>query len=329
MIEYLHNSFGENFMNICVLDRASMGEDTPFEPIFKFGNVTFYNSTQPSEVRERVKDSEVIITNKVKITEEVISNAKNLKLICVFATGYDNIDISAAKAHNVAVCNVPGYSTDSVALLTVATALSLYSHLNEYRDYVSCGNYSASGVANRLVPVFHELKGKTWGIIGLGNIGRAVAKVAEAFGMKVLVNKRTPVSDYKCVDIETICKESDIISLHCPLNNETKNLINSDRLALMKNSAILVNEARGAIVDEEAVALAVETKRIGGFGCDVYSTEPFGKEHPYTRIMNFDNVILTPHAAWGAYEARARCVNVIASNIQSFIDKKTQNRVDI
>ena len=316
-------------MNICVLDRASMGEDTPFEPILNFGKVTFYNSTQPSEVSERVADSEVIITNKVKITEEVISNAKNLKLICVFATGYDNIDISAARANNVAVCNVPGYSTDSVALLTVATALSLYSHLNEYRDYVSRGDYTASGVANRLVPVFHELRGKTWGIVGLGNIGKAVAKVAQAFGMKVLVNKRTPISDYECVDIDMLCKESDIISLHCPLNSETKNLINSDRLALMKSTAILVNEARGAVVDEKAVTLAVEAKRIGGFGCDVYSAEPFGKEHPYTRIMNFDNVILTPHAAWGAYEARARCVNIIASNIQNFLDKKTQNRVDI
>ena len=174
-------------MDICVLDKGSMGDDTPFEPIYKFGNVKIYDSTTTEEIIERIADADVIITNKVKITEEVIAGAKKLKLICVFATGYDNICISAAKERGIAVCNVPGYSTDSVALLTLATALSLHSHLNEYNDYVKSGKYSESGVANRLVPVFHELRGKCWGIVGLGNIGKAVAKIASAFGMKVLV----------------------------------------------------------------------------------------------------------------------------------------------
>ena len=316
-------------MKICILDKGSMGEDTPFDPIFKFGNVEIYNSTSQDEVAGRIEDADIVITNKVKITEQIISQAKKLKLICVFATGFDNIDIVAAKACGVAVCNVPGYSTDSVALLTVATVLSLYSHLNEYNDYVKSGKYSESGIANRLVPVFHELKGKTWGIVGLGNIGRAVAKVAIAFGAEVIVNKRTPVDDFKCVDIDTLCKESDIITLHCPLNNDTKELINEKRLSLMKKDAILVNEARGAVVDESAVANAIKTNTIGGFGCDVYSREPFGAEHPYSEIMNLPNVLLTPHAAWGAYEARARCVNTISANIQSFLDGKILNRVDI
>ena len=316
-------------MNICVLDRSSMGEDTPFEAIYRFGNVKIYDCTSPEEIFERTNNADVIITNKVKITSEVLKKAKNLKLICVFATGFDNIDISAAKEHGVAVCNVPGYSTDSVALLTVATALSLWSHLNDYQSYVTSGEYTSSGVANRLIPVFHELRGKSWGIVGFGNIGRAVAKVAEAFGMRVLVNKRTPISDYECVDIDTLCRESDIISLHCPLNDETRKIINSERLSLMKSEAILVNEARGAVVDEEAVADAITNNIIGGFGCDVYSKEPFPKEHPYAKIMNFKNVILTPHAAWGAYEARVRCVNTISANIQSFLDKKTLNRIDI
>lgn len=319
----------ESLMNICVLDKASMGEDTPFDAIYKFGTVKIYDSTAPEEIFDRIADAEVVITNKVKITEEIIANAKNLKLICVFATGFDNIDIAAAKKHGVAVCNVPGYSTDSVALLTVATALSLYAHLDEYKDYVKSGEYSLSGIANRLVPVFHELRGKCWGIVGLGNIGKAVADVAKAFGMRVIVNKITPVSDYECVDIDTLCRESDIISLHCPLNDGTRGLINSGRFNLMKKDVILVNEARGAVVDERAVANALKSQTIGGFGCDVYSIEPFGKDHPYSEIMNFKNVILTPHAAWGAYEARVRCVNTIASNIESFICNKTLNRIDI
>ena len=316
-------------MNICILDKSSMGEDTPFDALYKFGNVTVYDTTNPSEITDRVSDADIIITNKIKITKEVMSSAKKLKLVCVFATGFDNIAVDYAKEQGIAVCNVPGYSTDSVALLTVATALSLYSHLGEYNGYVKSGEYTDSGIANRLVPVFHELKGKTWGIVGFGNIGRAVAKVAAAFGMNILVNKRSPVSDFRCVDIDTLCKESDIISLHCPLNDSTREIINKNRLYLMKKSALLINEARGAVVDERAVADAIKSDSIGGFGCDVYSTEPFSKEHPYTEIMNYPNVLLTPHAAWGAYEARVRCVETIASNIESFIGGKTLNRVDI
>lgn len=319
----------ERIMKICILDKSSMGEDTPFDDIYKFGDVEIFDSTSASETLKRVADADVIITNKVKITADVINASNSLKLICVFATGYDNIDISAARARGIAVCNVPGYSTDSVALLTVATALSLYSHLGEYNEYVRSGEYSASGVANRLIPVFHELKGKTWGIVGYGNIGKAVGKVADAFGMRVIVNKRSPINDALCVDIDTLCKESDIISLHCPLNDGTRNLINEEKLNLMKSSAILVNEARGAVVDEKAVAKAIKNGRIGGFGCDVYSAEPFSKEHPYSEIMNFKNVILTPHAAWGAYEARVRCVKTIANNISGFLSKKSINRVDI
>lgn len=316
-------------MNICILDKSSMGEDTPFDALYKFGKINIFDSTTKEQISDRVADADIIITNKIKITPEVISKAKRLKLICVFATGYDNIAIDYAKAQGIAVCNVPGYSTDSVALLTVATALSLYSHLGEYTQYVKSGEYTSSAIANRLVPVFHELKGKTWGIVGFGNIGRAVAKVAAAFGMKILVNKRSPISEFNCVDIDTLCKDSDIISLHCPLNAETKEIINRYRLSLMKKDTLLINEARGAVVDEKAVADAIKASLIGGFGCDVYSTEPFQKEHPYTEIMNYPNVILTPHAAWGAYEARVRCIDTIAANIESFLNKKTLNRVDI
>lgn len=316
-------------MKITVLDKGTMGEDTPFDDIKALGEVTLYDYTEPHELIKNVADSEVIVLNKVKIGREVFENAKNLKLICVFATGYDNIDILSAREHGVAVCNVPGYSTDSVTLYTISCALALYSKLFEYNSFVRSGEYTESGCANKLTPVFHELKGKTWGIIGLGNIGKAVAKVAEAFGARVIANKRTPDENYNCVDIDTLCKESDIISVHCPLNEQTRNIINKDRISLMKPSVIIVNEARGAVLDESDIADAIKDRRIGGFGCDVYSHEPFSKNHPYDKIKNYNNVILTPHCAWGAYEARERCQKTIADNISAFYSGEIKNRVDL
>lgn len=315
-------------MRISVLDRASLGMDTPLEALSRFGEVEIFDSTLPELVADRAAASDVIIINKVKITREVLVAAPRLRLVCVFATGYDNVDVEAARELGVAVCNVPGYSTDSVALFTVATALTLYSHLGEYNDYVKSGEYTESGVPNRLVPVYHELAGKTWGIIGYGNIGRAVGRVAEAFGARVIACKRTPIDEVKCIDINTLCRESDIITIHCPLNDGTRGIINKERIALMKPSVVIVNEARGAVVCEADIAEAIETGRVAAFGCDVYSTEPFGKDHPYARIMNRKNVLLTPHAAWGAYEARARCISIIADNIQSFLEGKILNRVD-
>lgn len=314
-------------MKITVLDKLTMGEDLPFSSLDTFGTVLTYDETLPHNVIEHIGDSDVIILNKVKISKDVINQTKNLKLICVFATGYDNIDIKAAKNKGIAVCNVPGYSTDSVTLLTVATVLSLVAHLEEYNEFVRTGLYSASSTPNRISPVFHEVSGKNWGIVGCGNIGRAVAEVAKAFGANVIVNKKTPTSEYKCVDIDTLCKESDIITLHCPLNDETRNLINETRINLMKENVVLVNESRGAVVDEYAVAEAIKTGKIAGFGCDVYSIEPFSDAHPYSQIKNFKNVIFTPHMAWAAYEARERCLSIIKENISSYLSGQTLNRV--
>lgn len=316
-------------MKITILDKISMGDDTPYSLLNEFGEVISYQTTFPNETAEHIGDSDVIILNKVKITREVIEKSTNLKLICVFATGYDNIDVNAAKENGVAVCNVPGYSTDSVALFTVSTVLALVSHLKEYNRYVMSGAYSESSAANKITPVFHELKGKTWGIIGFGNIGKAVAKVAEAFGANVIVNKRTPSPEYNCVDIDMLCSESDIISVHCPLNEGTRDMINKKRLNLMKKSVVLVNEARGAVLNERDVTEAVKSGNIAAFGCDVYSAEPFSKNHPYDEIKEYDNVILTPHAAWAAYEARERCMQIIANNISSYFKGEILNRVDI
>ena len=315
-------------MKIVILDGASIGFDTPISVLDKFGKVISYDSSTAEEAIARSVDADVIILNKVKIGRELIENSKNLKLICIFATGYDNIDLSAARARGVGVCNVPGYSTDSVTLFTLSTVLALCSHLIEYNAFVKSGKYTESGSPNRLTPVCHDLRGKTWGIIGYGNIGRAVGKVAEAFGARVIVYKRTPCEDAECVDIDTLCRESDIITVHCPLNDQSRKLIDEQKISLMKPSVVLVNEARGAVLDEGAATRAVLEGRIAGFGCDVYSEEPFSAEHPYNEIMQLDNVILTPHSAWGSYEARERCIHIIAENIQSFISGKTLNRVD-
>ena len=315
-------------MKIVILYKASLGEDTPLHVLNQFGDVISHDSSTPDEAAERASLADVIIINKVKVTASLMDACRNLKLVCIFATGYDNIDVAYARKKGIAVCNVPGYSTDSVTLFTISTALALYSHLFEYNDFVRRGEYYQSGMPNRLTPVYHDLKGKTWGIIGYGNIGRSVGAVAKAFGARLIVNKRTACDDAECVDIDTLCRESDIISIHCPLNEQSRGIINKYRLDIMKPGVILVNEARGAVLDEKAVADAIENGKIAGFGCDVYSTEPFGPDHPYNKIKDRKNVILTPHAAWGSYEARERCINIIAQNIKSFIDGKTLNRVD-
>lgn len=316
-------------MKIKILDSLSLGADTPIEKLGELGELAVYPSSNPEEVIERCLDAEVVVINKIKITREVIYSAKKLKLVCVFATGYDNIDLEAARERGVAVCNVPGYSSDSVALITAATVLSLVTHIREYNDYVVSGDYTRSGVPNKLTPVFHELGGKVWGIVGYGGIGRAVANIAKAFGVEIIVNKRVPCDEVECVDIDTLCKRADIITLHCPLNDETKHLINDQRLSLMKSTAIIVNEARGAVVCENDVAEAIINGKIAGFGCDVYSTEPFAENHPYNKIKDLPNVLLTPHCAWGSYEARERCLNIICENIKSFYGGELKNRVDI
>lgn len=315
-------------MKITVLDKKTMGDDISFAPIESYGKLVAYDISPAELIPERVADADVIILNKAKITADVIAAAKNLKLICVFATGYDNIDLAAAKEAGVAVCNVPGYSTDSVTLYTIATVTALASRLITYRSAVSSGEYTAIGSPNKISPAFNDLRGKTWGIIGYGNIGKSVAEVAKAFGANVIVNKRTPTFDAVCVDVDTLCEKSDIITIHCPLNDDTRGMINADRLARMKKSVILVNEARGAVLDEAAVAKAVEQGEIAAFGCDVYTKEPFPADHPYAAIKDLDNVILTPHSAWASYEARTRCVDIISNNIASYISGDRLNRVD-
>ncbi len=313
-------------MKIVVLDAATLGADLDLQPLHELGECEVFQATEPRQVGERLQGCHVAVVNKIRLNEENLCHAEDLKLICVAATGYDNIDVAYCTAHGIAVCNVVGYSSHSVAQLTVSLVLSLANHLGEYSGFVTSGEYAKSGVANRLTPVYHELYGKTWGIVGYGNIGREVAGIAGALGCGVLYCRNTP--DGQAVDIDTLCREADIITLHTPLTEQTGQLIDGKRLALMKPQVILVNAARGAVTDEAAVARAIQEGRIGGFGCDVYTAEPFSENHPFYDIMHLPNVLLTPHMAWGAYEARVRCLNEIKENISSFFAGGRKGRVN-
>ncbi len=317
-------------MKIAVLDAGTLGEDLSLAPLFDIGEVAVYQTTPPTKMRERVADAEVLVLNKIKCNAETLSGAEKLRLICVAATGYDNIDLPYCRANGIAVCNVVGYSTESVAQLTLSMVLSLATNLRSFRSYVDDGSYTASGVANAVAPVFHELAGKTWGVFGYGNIGKKVAKIAEAIGCRVIVCKKTPTEErFPVVDFETLCRESDILTLHSPLTDATRGILDGAHLALMKSDAILVNVARGAVLDEAAVADAILCGRLGGFGCDVYTCEPFGEDHPYTRLLGMPSVILTPHMAWGSFEARTRCLEEICQNINAFYCGEIRNRVDL
>lgn len=314
-------------MKISFLDSSTLGSDIDLSLFEKYGELRVFTTTAPSEFADHVADSDVIIFNKVKVGRDNLPACPNVKLVCVTATGFDNIDVEYCKEKGIAVCNVVGYSTQNVAQLTLAMVLSLMCHLTEYDRSVSDGRYSRGGVANILTPVYHEIYGKTWGIVGYGNIGKQVGAVAKALGCRVIVYKRTPIAEEECVDIDALCRESDIISVHTPLNDGTRGLISRERIALMKRDAILVNVARGAVCDEAAIADAILEGKLGGVGIDVYSKEPFGSEHPMARIAGRDNVILTPHMAWGSYEARRRCCEEIALNIEAFLRGERRNRI--
>ena len=316
-------------MKITLLDAATLGYDMDFDKLGRFGELEVYQTTPSDKIEERISNSDIVIVNKVRLDGAVLKNARRVRLICEAATGYDNIDIEWCAAHGIAVSNVVGYSSDSVAQITVATVLSLVSHLNEYSNFVSDGSYSRSGVATRISPTYREISGSVWGIVGYGNIGRRVAEVAKALGCQVIVCKNTPVEGIECVDINELCKRSDIITLHTPLNDSTRGLIGREQIGLMKKTAIVVNESRGAVVDEETLAEAVKDGRIAGLGSDVYSVEPFSESHPYYEIKDRENVCFTPHMAWGSYEARERCLNEISKNILAFINGNRRNRVEL
>lgn len=304
-------------MKIVFLDAATMG-DVSFEPFERLGDFTAYPSSTPEEARERVRDTDVLMINKVIVDKALIDAAANLKLICIAATGMNNIDLDYAGSKGIPVRNVAGYSTDSVAQSTFMHILSLVGGSRYFDDSVKSGKYSESGMFTDPHWNWHELAGKTIGIIGMGNIGRKVARIAEAFGMDVCYYSTSGTAhckDYPCLPLEQLLRESDIVSVHAPLNDRTLNLLGAKEFAIMKPGAYLVNMGRGAIIDEADLAEAIDNGVIAGAGIDVFVTEPIPADHPYLKMAHPERMSLAPHVAWASVEARDRLVGMMARNV--------------
>ncbi len=297
----------------------------------ELGNVTSYVNTAYEEIPERIKDADIVILNKSRLNAETLKEAKNVKLVCEFATGYDNVDVEYCKSRGIGVTNVRNYSTDMVAQHTFAMALYISEKLNHYDNFVKSGDYSNHPSFSYFGVPFTELAGKTWGIVGMGNIGKKVAKIAEAFGCRVIfysVTGKSTVTEYERVDFDTLLKESDYLSLHCPLSDLTRDLIDAEALKKMKKSAYLINVARGPVVNQEALYEALLNDEIAGAGVDVLCKEPIAKDNPLGKIMDSGKLIITPHLAWASVEARERCVKLNYDNIKAFLEGKELCRVD-
>ncbi|MBD7914036.1 D-2-hydroxyacid dehydrogenase [Clostridium sp. Sa3CUN1] len=317
--------------NIVILDGQTLG-NLDFDALKEFGNVVNYDTTKPEEVIERIKDAHIVLTNKVVLNENNLKEAKSLELICETATGFNNIDIVYAKNNNIAVTNVAGYSTNTVAQHTFATVLSLYDKLAYYDNFVKSGEYAQSTLFTNVSNPFYELEGKTWGIIGLGAIGRRVAKIAEAFGVNVIyysTSGKNSNSDYKRVEFNELLETSDIISIHAPLNDDTKGLINYEALKKMKKNSILVNMGRGPIVVEKDLAKAIDEELIAGAALDVFEVEPIALDNPLVSVKNKDRLVLTPHIAWASVEARNRLFKEVINNIKAFYNGEIRGRVEL
>ena len=305
-------------MKIVFLDAATMG-DVSFEPFEQLGEFISYATSTPTEARERVKDADVVMINKVIVNKELIDAAPSLKLICVAATGVNNIDVDYAASKGIPVRNVAGYSTDSVAQSTFMHILSLAGGAPYFDNSVKTGSYSRSGMFTDPNWNWWELAGKTIGIIGLGNIGKKVAQIAEAFGMKVCYFSTSGTGhckDYPCMTLEELLKVSDVVSVHAPLNERTLNLLGAREFAMMKPTAIIVNAGRGAIIVEADLAEAVDNGVIAGAGIDVFVQEPIPEDHPYLKMKHPERMRLTPHVAWASVEARRRLVSMMADNVR-------------
>lgn len=310
-------------MKIVCLDADTLGKDANLELFKEFGEFVSYNITKPEQTIERLQGADVVITNKVLITDEVMANT-NLKLICVSATGINNIDANAAKERGIPVKNVAGYSTNSVVQQTFASLLALTNAVSYYGTYGTNGEWVKSEIFTNLDRPISEIAGKEFGIIGLGTIGKKVATIAEAFGAKVRYYSTSGANtnnEYVRVSLDSLLKTCDIISIHAPLNDKTANLIGEEELNKMKNGAILMNFGRGGIVDENALAKAIDDKNLK-VAVDVLEIEPMIENHPLLSVKNKENLIITPHIAWASNEARATLVELVAKNIKDFINGK-------
>ena len=309
---------------IVFLDEATVGKISSLELIKELGSYSSYDYTGSEDTLSRVQGFEVVITNKVLISREIMQNSPDLKLICVAATGMNNVDLDAAKELNIEVRNVAGYSTDSVVQLTYSLLFELMSHTSHFSNYIHSGDYSKSPSFTAITPSFSELSGKRYGIIGLGNIGKRVAQVASAFGAEVVyysTSGKNNNGDYTQLELDELLRTSDVISIHSPLNDKTRGLINESKLNLMKESAFIINVGRGGIIVEKDLAEAINACKIAGAGLDVFTAEPMIAENPLLSVKDSSRLVMTPHIAWASIEARERLLTKIAENIKNVMNK--------
>jgi len=312
--------------NIVFLDQKTIGKVDNLKLLSKLGKLDTYETSEPGQVVERCKGREIVIVNKVEMTEELMKQLPDLKLICVAATGVNNVDLNYAGNNGIEVKNVAGYSTDSVAQLTFTMLLYLINKPYYYDTYVKSGAYSRSGSFTHHNEPFWELKGKRMGIIGLGTIGRQVARIAESFGMEVVFYSTTGRNNhisYKRFELDDLLKSSDVVSIHAPLNNQTRNLITYDRMKLMRPCAILLNLGRGGIANEKDLAKALNENVIAAAGIDVMEHEPINADNPLLKLFDKEKILITPHMAWASKESRELLVEKIARNIEIYLKSRS------
>ena len=330
---------GIDMLNIVLPDTNNVTYgDIDFSPLNKYGNVTTYEISETSELADRLADADIVLCNKTLLNRQTLEKATHLKYIGLFSTGYNNVDLAYAKEKGIRVCNAANYSTDSVAQHTFALILNFYNKIREYATFTEQGEWKKCKTFTRFAYEMHELKGNTLGIIGYGNIGKQVSKIALAFGMNVLVSSRHKdvVNEYlvkefhkeyesgeiKFADISDIQRESDIITLHCPLNQDNEKMIDETFLSKCKSNLLLINTARGGLVDEEALIDALNTKKIAGAGIDVIDVEPMSED---CILIGGKNLTITPHIAWAPLETRQRLVDIVCHNLQAFLGGKPEN----
>ena len=317
-------------MKIVVLDGyAANPGDISWEQISKLGDLTVHDRTPVDKIPERIKDADMVLTNKAPLSAGVLEGATSLKYVGVLATGFNIVDVQAAARLGIVVCNVPGYSTMSVAQLVFALLLEITHHVGLHADGIHAGDWvNSKDFAYWKAPLI-ELDGKVMGLVGAGAIARAVARIALAFGMQVIATSRSKTSGEEngitYVTLDALWQRSDVISLHCPLTDATKGLVNRESIAAMKDGVVLINTARGPIVEEAALADALRSGKVQAAGIDVLSAEPMAQDNP---LLGVKNCFMTPHIGWAPYEARMRLMNITATNIRAFLDGKPVNRVN-
>lgn len=314
-------------MKIVLTDAQTVLDNLVNADILKqFGEVEEYGLLRYDEVAEKIADADMVVCNKTLLDKNTLRLAKNLKYIGLFATGYNNIDIDYCKAHNIAVCNAGSYSTNAVAQHTFALILEHFNNTSNYNKYVHDGRWKRSKTFSPFVYPLSELAGKTLGIVGFGNIGRAVAKIANAFEMRVIAYNRSEkqADGVEFVRFETLLEQSDIVSVHCPLNSESENMFDKNAFAKMKKGALFVNTARGGVMVEQDLFDALQSDHLGGAAIDTLKVEPMEEN---CILMGAKNCIMTPHIAWAPVETRVRLMNIVADNIRAFLNGTPQNRI--